>query len=73
MTENELKQRTKLFAHHCANLACSFSSTFLENHIQKQLIRCSTLVAANYCAACVSQPKKSFIASRKTLQGQIKN
>ncbi|CAB1084595.1 hypothetical protein D1AOALGA4SA_12109 [Olavius algarvensis Delta 1 endosymbiont] len=31
-------------------------------HIQGQLIRCSTSVAANYRAACHAQSKASFIS-----------
>ncbi len=62
MNENELKLRTKQFAHRCVKLACSLPSTPIGKHIEKQLIRSSTSVAANYRAACVSQSAKSFIA-----------
>lgn len=31
-------------------------------HIQGQLIRCATSVAANYRAACLGQSKKAFIS-----------
>ena len=34
----------------------------LGNHLAKQLIRCSTSVAANYRSACLAQSKPSFIA-----------
>ncbi len=36
--------------------------TALGRHIQGQVIRCSTSVAANYRAACLSQSKPSFTA-----------
>jgi four helix bundle protein len=36
--------------------------TYVGNHIRGQLIRCSTSVAANYRAACLSQSKASFIS-----------
>jgi four helix bundle protein len=36
--------------------------TGLGKHIQGQPIRCSTSVAANYRARCLSQSKASFIA-----------
>jgi four helix bundle protein len=62
MNEVELKNRTKLFAHSCVKLAVSLYSTHLGNHIARQLIRCSTSVAANYRAACVAQSANSFIA-----------
>lgn len=60
MTKNELKQRTKSFAHRCVKLAVSLPKTKLGNHIQGQLIRCSSSVAANYRATCLAQSKASF-------------
>jgi len=36
--------------------------TPLGKHIRGQVIRCSTSVAANYRATCLSQSKASFIA-----------
>jgi four helix bundle protein len=40
----------------------ALSDTALGRHIQGQVIRCSTSVAANYRAACLSQSKPSFTA-----------
>jgi four helix bundle protein len=34
----------------------------LGSHLARQLIRCSTSVAANYRSACLAQSKASFIA-----------
>ena len=62
MTKEELKKRTKVFAHRCVKLALSLPNNKLGNHLQGQLIRSSTSVAANYRAACLAQSKKSFIA-----------
>jgi four helix bundle protein len=62
MTEEQLKQRTKNFAHRCVKLAFGFPKTLLANHIASQIIRCSTSIAANYRAACLAQSKASFIA-----------
>ncbi|KAB2847138.1 MAG: four helix bundle protein [Melioribacteraceae bacterium] len=62
MTAEELKNRTKQFAHRCVKLSLSLPSTKLGLHIQGQLIRCSTSVAANYRATCLAQSSKSFIA-----------
>jgi four helix bundle protein len=62
MTEIELKSRTKSFAHNCVKFVSGLPSSTLGYHIQKQLIRCSTSVAANYRAACVAQSTNSFIA-----------
>ncbi|UKM65028.1 four helix bundle protein [Flavobacteriaceae bacterium GSB9] len=59
---NDLKSRTKTFAHDCVKLAISLPNTFLGNHIKGQLIRCSTSVAANYRATRLAQSKKSFIS-----------
>ena len=58
----ELKTRTKEFSHRCVNLAMALPKTPLGNHIQGQLIRCSTSVASNYRAACHAQSKASFIS-----------
>jgi len=58
----ELKTRTKEFAHRCVKLAMALPNTPLGNHIRRQLFRCSTSVAANYRAACIEQSKASFIS-----------
>ena len=62
MTEEQLKKRTKDFAHRCVKLGLSVSISILGNHLARQLIRCSTSVAANYRSACLAQSKPSFIA-----------
>ena len=60
--KNELISRAKIFAHNCVKLALNLPKNKLGNHIEGQLIRCSTSVAANYRAACLSQSKKAFIS-----------
>ncbi|MBT6994445.1 MAG: four helix bundle protein [Candidatus Cloacimonetes bacterium] len=62
MKKEELIRRTKKFAHRCVKLALSLPKTTLGQHIAKQLIRCSTSVAANYRATCLAQSKASFVA-----------
>lgn len=62
MNSEDLKLRTSEFAHHCVLVALLLPKNTLGLHIQKQLIRCSTSVAANYRAVCLSQSKKSFIS-----------
>ena len=62
MTEQELKLRTKKFAHRCIKLALALNKDELSNHKKKQLIRCSSSVAANYRATCLAQSKSSFAA-----------
>ena len=62
MKGDDLKSRTKSFAHRCVKLALTLPNTQLGNHIRGQLFRCSTSVASNYRAACIAQSKASFIA-----------
>ena len=62
MIREELTERTKLFAHRCVKLAMALQESPLGKHIRGQVIRCSTSVAANYRATCLSQSKASFIA-----------
>ena len=50
--KDEMKKRTKQFAHRCVKLALSLPPDQLANHIRGQLIRCATSVAANYRASC---------------------
>jgi len=59
---DELKDRTRCFAHRCVKFALALPGTVLGDHIAKQLIRCCTSVAANYRAACIAQSKASFIS-----------
>lgn len=60
--KKQLLLRTKNFAHNCVKISLQLPTTYLGNHIKGQLIRCSTLVAANYRACCIAQTKKSFIS-----------
>lgn len=62
MKNEELKNRTKGFAHRCVKLAMALPDTYLGNHIRGQLIRCSTSVASNYRAVCIAQSRASFIS-----------
>ncbi len=62
MDKEELKERTKKFAHRCVKLAVSLPKTKLGQHISGQLIRCSTSVPANYRTVCLAQSKASFIS-----------
>ncbi len=62
MKSEELKQRTKTFAHRCVKLSITLPNTYLGNHIKGQLIRYSTSTASNYRSACIAQSKASFIS-----------
>ncbi len=50
-----LIKRTKDFAMDCILLTEKLPDTYLGNHVNGQLIRCSTSVASNYRAARLSQ------------------
>jgi four helix bundle protein len=60
MDAEEMKRRTKVFAHRSVKLALALPHTPLGNHIRGQLIRCSTSVPSNYRAACLAQSKAHF-------------
>ncbi len=62
MKSDELINRTKEFAHRRVKLAMALPETALGKHLRGQVIKCSTSVAANYRATCLSQSKASFIA-----------
>ena len=62
MSQNDLIKRTKEFAHRCVKLSLALPKTDLGNHIRRQLIKCSTSVAANYRATCVAQSKADFVS-----------
>ncbi len=47
MNKEELKIRTKEFAHRCVKLSMALPKNYLGNHIKDQLIRCSTSVASD--------------------------
>jgi four helix bundle protein len=62
MKNRNLIERTKTFAHDCVKIALLLPTNKLGLHIQGQLIKCSTSVAANYRAANLAQSRASFIA-----------
>ena len=62
MDAQELKRRTKDFAHRCVKLCLALPEDYLCHHIRKQLIRSSTSVACNYRAACIAQSKSDFVS-----------
>jgi four helix bundle protein len=62
LDSEELKKRTKTFAHRCITLALALPKRSLGNHIKTQLIRCATSVAANYRATLLAQTKAAFIS-----------
>jgi len=67
----DLKRRTKEFAHRCVKLSMALPNTPLGNHIRGQLIRCSTSVASNYRAACIAQSRASFVSKLSTVVEEV--
>ncbi len=62
MNADDLKQRTKDFAHRCVKLGLALPKGYLADHVKGQLIRASTSVASNYRATCLSQSKAAFVS-----------
>ena len=60
--KENMKLRTKSFAHDCVKFSLDLPKNTLGNHIRGQLIRCSTSVAANYRASCVAQTVPMIIS-----------
>ena len=60
--ESNLKTRSNNFAHSCVKMALSLPVNVLGLHIQRQLIRAATSVAANYRSASLGLTKKVFIS-----------
>ena len=71
MKTEELINRTKDFAHRCVKLAISLPKSDLGNHIRRQLIRCSTSVAANYRATVLAQSDAAFISKLSIVLEEI--
>lgn len=61
MTNEVLKNRTKLFALRVIKLGKSVSPDEIDRILLKQLIRSATSVAANYRAALKAKSRKDFI------------
>ena len=62
MKSEKLIKRTKKIAYRCVKLAMALPETALGKHLRRQVIRCSTSVAANYRATCLAQSKASFVS-----------
>lgn len=62
MELDDLRKRTKDFAHRCVKLSMALPDTPLGNHVRNQLIKCSTSVAANYRAVCLAQSRAAFVS-----------
>lgn len=58
----QLRGRTKQFAIHIVKLIRTLPKTDEARMIGRQLLRCSTSVAANYRAACRARSKAEFVS-----------
>jgi len=61
MTNEDLKNRTKLFALRVINFGKSLKGDEIDKILLKQLIRSATSVAANYRAALKAKSKRDFV------------
>lgn len=71
MKSEDLINRTKYFAHRCVKLALNLPKTDLGNHVRRQLIRCSTSVAANYRATVLAQSDAAFTAKMSIVLEEV--
>lgn len=62
MDKQELKKRTYQLGRRCLKLCDALPNTKIGRHVEGQLIRCSTSVAANYRAALLAQSRAAFVA-----------
>ena len=62
MNEQQFKDRTKQLALRVIRMVDALSPGRVTDIIGKQIIRSSTSVAANYCAACISRSDAAMIA-----------
>lgn len=68
MNSEELKNRTKAFALSIIKLLKSVPKDFISEVLFRQLLRCSTSVAANYRAACRAKSRADFIHKIGTVE-----
>jgi four helix bundle protein len=68
MNQEELKQRTKMFARRIIRLVQTLPENTTGRALGSQLIRSGTSVAANYRAACRAKSKADFISKMGTVE-----
>ncbi len=62
MKNNDLIQRTKIFADHCMELAMFLPENLLGSYVAGELIKSSSAVAVNYRASCITNSNKKFLS-----------
>ncbi|MES2558914.1 MAG: four helix bundle protein [Bacteroidota bacterium] len=68
MNAVDLKNRTKSFALSIIKLLKSVPRDFISEVLLKQLVRCSTSLAANYRSACRAKSRADFIHKIGTVE-----
>jgi four helix bundle protein len=68
MANENLKQRTKLFALRVIKLVEDFPDTKTSRILGNQVLRSGTSVAANYRAGCLAKSKRDFINKLKIVE-----
>lgn len=71
MNKDELKNRTKQFAHRCLDAVESLPEKRTARILGDQLARSSTSVAANYRAACRARSRNEFISKMGTVEEEV--
>ena len=65
MTEDELKNRFKLFSIRIIKMVDCMPNTISGRAIASQVVRSGTSPAANYRAACIGKSEKDFLNKLK--------
>jgi four helix bundle protein len=71
MTPNDLKSRTKQFAHRVLKLVDTLPTKLSAQTIARQLARSGTSVAANYRAACRARSPADFCAKMGIVEEEV--
>ncbi len=71
MNAEEMKQRTRVFSLRVVKLAAALPNDRIGDVFARQLVRCSTSVAANYRAACMGESGAEFVAKLGTVQEEV--
>ena len=71
MTQNELKQRTKIFALDIIRMVKSLPYCMSGAVISKQVVRSATSIGANYRSACRSKSDRDFLNKMVIVEEEV--
>ena len=71
MTQDELKERFRVFSVRIIKMVNAMPNSIASNAIAKQIIRSGTSPAAKYRAACLAKSDKDFINKLKMVEEEI--